>query len=145
MQLARGTPFWPFALVVIVGVAPTLLSRFGIYDLPLGMNGAVILGVLSLVVLIFLLWFFRDPEREVGEAVVSAADGVVTVVEQTAEGSRINVFMSPLDVHVNRAPLAGRIVSLVHHDGGHLPAFNKDSERLLSEDDCGGIMTVRKQ
>lgn len=78
-----------------------------------------------------LLWFFRDPERDSAEGgVISGADGVVQSIDTQPDGRvRIAVFMNPLNVHVNRAPLAGTVTSIAHLPGGYLPAFNKDSER----------------
>ncbi|MFB6138049.1 MAG: protein sorting system archaetidylserine decarboxylase [Halobacteriaceae archaeon] len=87
-------------------------------------------------------WFFRDPERSPPAAgVVSPADGRVTVLreEPPADGDaggdepgtrvRVGVFMSPTDVHVNRAPLPGTVRDVAHEPGGHWPAFSKASER----------------
>ncbi|MDY6776441.1 MAG: phosphatidylserine decarboxylase [Halobacteria archaeon] len=86
---------------------------------------------LSLVVLPFLVAaFFRDPDRDVpDEGVVSPADGRVSVVRQEEGRLRVGVFMNLHNVHVNRAPLDGRVVSQTHIDGSHLPAFSKSSER----------------
>jgi phosphatidylserine decarboxylase len=78
-----------------------------------------------------MLWFFRDPDRQAAEGLVlSPADGVVQGIDPLPDGRiRISVFMSPLNVHVNRAPCAGTITSIQHIPGGYLPAFNKDSDR----------------
>jgi phosphatidylserine decarboxylase len=78
-----------------------------------------------------MLWFFRDPERVPGQGrLVAAADGEVQSVERGPDGrTRIATFMSPLDVHVNRAPIAGTVTSVEHRAGGYLPAFDKDSDR----------------
>src|SRR6516162_9306709 len=94
------------------------------YALPLG-AAAILIGWLTspawalpaLVVALFLLWFFRDPERVIPDApgaLVSPADGKVTHLSQTVEhhGSashRISIFLSVFDVHVNRSPIAGVI------------------------------------
>jgi phosphatidylserine decarboxylase len=77
-----------------------------------------------------MLWFFRDPEREIGRGrFVSPADGVVQSVMPWPDGrTRVAIFMSPLNVHVNRAPLAGTVTSVEHVPGGFVPAFNKESE-----------------
>jgi phosphatidylserine decarboxylase len=77
-----------------------------------------------------MVWFFRDPEREPqGDGIMSAADGVVQSIDSYPDGrTRVAVFMSPLNVHVNRAPLDGTIKSVEHVAGGFVPAFNKDSE-----------------
>jgi phosphatidylserine decarboxylase len=78
-----------------------------------------------------MLWFFRDPERVPGEGrIVSPADGVVQSIDPWADGrTRVAIFMSPLNVHVNRAPLAGTVTSVEHIAGGFAPAFNKDSDK----------------
>jgi phosphatidylserine decarboxylase len=77
-----------------------------------------------------MLWFFRDPERTPGTGrILSPADGVVQSIDPWPDGrTRVAIFMSPLDVHVNRAPLAGTVTSMEHKSGGFLPAFNKDSD-----------------
>jgi phosphatidylserine decarboxylase len=78
-----------------------------------------------------MLWFFRDPERALGAGrVLSPADGVVQSIDPWPDGrTRVAIFMSPLNVHVNRAPLAGLVRSVEHVPGGYVPAFNKDSDR----------------
>jgi phosphatidylserine decarboxylase len=78
-----------------------------------------------------MLWFFRDPERTIGQGrVICPADGVVQSIDPWPDGrTRVAVFMSPLNVHVNRAPLAGTVASVEHVPGGYVPAFNKDSDR----------------
>jgi len=72
----------------------------------------------------FFLWFFRDPERVIpaeGGAVVSPADGKVTAVSSVeANGcarTRISIFLSVFDVHVNRSPIAGVITKLEYRHG----------------------------
>ncbi|MBF8194091.1 phosphatidylserine decarboxylase [Nonomuraea sp. K274] len=78
-----------------------------------------------------MLWFFRDPDRTPGVGrVLSPADGVVQSIDPWPDGrTRVAIFMSPLNVHVNRAPLAGNVASVQHVAGGFLPAFNKDSDQ----------------
>mgnify|MGYP000082529614 FL=1 len=75
------------------------------------------------------LWFHRDPERASAGRVVSPADGTVSVVREEDDRVRVGVYMSPLSVHVNRAPLAGRIESVEHVPGAYRPAYSKDSDR----------------
>jgi phosphatidylserine decarboxylase len=91
----------------------------------------------------FLLYFFRDPERvpPAGErAVVSPADGrVLAVVAEREErflaaaATRVSIFMSPLDVHVNRNPVAGTVERVEHTPGKFRAAFadkaSLDNER----------------
>ncbi|MBK3624451.1 phosphatidylserine decarboxylase [Streptomyces sp. MBT49] len=70
------------------------------------------------------------PEREIAPGrVISPADGVVQSIMPWKDGrTRVAIFMSPLNVHVNRAPLAGTVTSVEHIPGGFVPAFNKESE-----------------
>lgn len=78
----------------------------------------------------FVVWFFRDPGRTTPDAaVVAPADGHVSVLRTDGDRVRVGIFMSPLDVHVTRAPTDGRVDRLDHRDGGHRPAFSKESER----------------
>ncbi len=72
----------------------------------------------------FMLWFFRDPERQIPQAagaVVSPADGKVTAVQQVeiagVARSRISIFLSVFDVHVNRSPIAGVIKTVEYRRG----------------------------
>lgn len=75
--------------------------------------------------------FFRDPERSPRAVdLLAAADGRVTAIGRRGDGRwRIATYMSLRDVHVNRAPADGVVRSVEHHRGGHLPAFDKDSDR----------------
>jgi phosphatidylserine decarboxylase len=87
--------------------------------------------------------FFRDPERDAPEdesAVVAASDGRVLAVERLTDPRfgqpdgylRIAVFLSVLDVHVNRAPVAGRVVEYVVEDGGYAPAMRAAAEHNVA-------------
>jgi phosphatidylserine decarboxylase len=102
---------------------------------------AYALGVwaaLPLIVLAaFFLFFFRDPERQVifkEDAVLSPADGRVMVagpaVEEAAPEGRwlqISIFLSPMDVHVNRVPASGRVTSVSYRPGKFLAAYRHDA------------------
>jgi phosphatidylserine decarboxylase len=81
---------------------------------------------------VFSLWFFRDPERVVPDtpgAVVSPADGKVTGISQVnVDGqmrTRISIFLNVFDVHVNRSPIAGRIRDIRYQRGKYLNAMNE--------------------
>lgn len=86
--------------------------------------------------------FFRDPERDLPEdesAVVAAADGRVLSVERLTderfgdgEFLRIAVFLSVLDVHVNRSPVAGKVVDYFVADGGFAAAMKPDAEHNVA-------------
>ncbi len=96
---------------------------------------------------ILFIWFFRDPERTAQgpeDVIVSPADGkVVDIRDNTA-----CIFMNIHNVHVNRAPVSGKIVKMKHKDGGYLPAFFKDSHRnernlICIESDYGLVRIVQ--
>jgi phosphatidylserine decarboxylase len=102
--------------------------RFGVPPLALGLAAAVLgwtwVGVALVFLGLFVLYFFRDPERtppQDAEAVVSPADGrVLEIVDEDfagRPGRRISIFLSLWDVHVNRAPVAGRIRKLEYRPG----------------------------
>lgn len=111
------------------------------YALPL-LGAALLVGWLTnplfaipvLVLAAFFLWFFRDPERAIpGEAgaVVSPGDGKVTDVSTvTTAGvrqTRISIFLSVFDVHVNRSPIAGVIRDIRYQKGKFVNAMNAAS------------------
>ncbi|BCB81475.1 hypothetical protein Pflav_078850 [Phytohabitans flavus] len=86
--------------------------------------------------------FFRDPQRDVPEdrsAIVAASDGKVLSVERVRDDRfgpdeflRVAVFLSVLDVHVNRAPVAGRVVDYFVTDGGFAPAMRPAAEHNVA-------------
>lgn len=83
----------------------------------------------------FMIYFFRDPHRNVPQEsgiVVAAADGRVTRIEDTPDGKLISVFMSPFDVHINRSPIAGEVVSVTYTEGRKAPATS-DSASATNE------------
>lgn len=103
---------------------PLALVAIGCAALGMGWAGAVF-AILTILV----LNFFRDPERKTPAdpaAIVSPADGrVVEIVEEAYSGRpvrRISIFMSPLDVHVNRSPAAGELCDISYQKGRFLVA-----------------------
>lgn len=126
-RFARGSAPWLATPALVAGV---LLFWWALY----GGAWAVALAALAGAIFLFFLVFFRDPDREPSPGVASPADGKVVRIDQVQDPElgtvdRLSIFMSPLDVHVNRVPLDGTVVSVTHHAGGHIPAWDKDSER----------------
>ncbi|MDK1472148.1 phosphatidylserine decarboxylase [Streptomyces sp. 549] len=121
VRLARGASPW---LLPTVATAALSLARAR------HSRRAAALAVPATALAAGMLWFFRDPEREITSGrVISPADGVVQSIMNWKDGrTRVAIFMSPLNVHVNRAPLAGTVTSVEHVPGGFVPAFNKESE-----------------
>jgi phosphatidylserine decarboxylase len=133
------------------------------YGLPLAVAG-VLVGWLAgplwalpaFLLAMFLLWFFRDPERQIPQtegAVVSPADGKVTDVSPvTVEGvrrARISVFLSVFDVHVNRSPVSGVIRGIRYQRGKFLNAMNPasavENEQNIVTVEADGHTVVFKQ
>jgi len=93
------------------------------------------IGLVGLSLALFFAYFFRDPERAIPEderAIVSPADGRVVALTKLDPNdprspTRLSIFLSPLDVHVNRAPMTGRIVELRHRPGRFLPAMRAEA------------------
>ncbi|MGC2639740.1 MAG: phosphatidylserine decarboxylase family protein [Acidobacteriaceae bacterium] len=88
-------------------------------------------AVLPLLLAAFFLWFFRDPERLIPQEpglIVSPADGKVTEVARIStpdgECTRISIFLSVFDVHVNRSPVAGVLREVRYRKGEYLNAMN---------------------
>lgn len=102
-------------------------------------------GAFFLILAVFILNFFRDPDRVIPtdpNAIVSPADGrVVEVREETFEGRlvrRVSIFMSPLDVHVNRSPIAGTIQEIYYRKG----SFRIASNPLASLENEQNVFTI---
>ena len=102
--------------------------------------------VLSAVVLVFVTFFFRNPERVLDvddpTAVVAPADGTVVVVEPVVENEyfheerlQVSIFMSPFNVHANWYPVEGMVIESSHQKGRHrgawLPKSSTENERSL--------------
>jgi phosphatidylserine decarboxylase len=101
--------------------------------------GAWMAAALLLLLPIGIALFFRDPERtppDGSDLVLSPADGTVIFAgegspEQTPPGrwQQVTIFLSPFDVHINRAPVAGRVTRVEYRKGSFRPAFHHDAHR----------------
>jgi len=123
---------WPIvAIFVVVGA---ILTAGASWIHPIA--GAAV-GLVSLVLTVWCLWFFRDPARQIPadpSAVISPADGVICSIGpadalpelqlgESGKGMlRVCVFMNVFNVHVNRMPLAGTVTRIVHSPGKFLNA-----------------------
>lgn len=116
----EGIPFVaiPFILAIIFGA---------LLYWPVALAFALLAG--------FMLYFFRDPKREVpaGDGlIISSADGRVTRIESTDDHKLVSVFLSPLDVHINRSPISGTIKEITYVAGKKMPA-TRDEASLINE------------
>ena len=113
----------------------------------------LILSVLMFVFLAFTIFFFRDPEREIGKNIVSPADGKVIKIEKIKDSDvgdsiKVSIFMSILDVHVNRMPIDGKILKIEKVEGNFFPAYSEESEKnekniILAETKIGKIKIIQ--
>lgn len=132
MTIAREG--WP-----VIGAAVGVFGIVGAVGAAAGHPAAFVPLILAVG---FCLWFFRDPERAApgdDRLILSPADGkIVAVVAERedrflhAPTTRVSIFMSPLDVHVNRNPVSG-VVEAVQHTAGKFTAAFKDKASLDNE------------
>ncbi|MBP5583237.1 MAG: phosphatidylserine decarboxylase family protein [Bacteroidales bacterium] len=141
-------------IILVLGV----LCLLNLYLNQIHVNPIVFWSVFAASVVFFLaiVSFFRMPNRQLTQdanALIAPADGEIVVIEDVVENDylhsdckQISIFMSPLNVHVNRYPIAGTVLESDHHDGVKLPAFNPKSstknERtsILMDTNCGKIL-----
>lgn len=118
---------WPF---VVGAVALALVGAW---------FGGRLWAIPGLVFVAIFLFFFRDPERPLPAdqaLIVSPADGVIKAVAPGGADAppgtwqQITIFLSPLDVHVNRSPVSGRVTRVTHKPGRFLPAYTPESGAL---------------
>lgn len=93
------------------------------------LSGLAWAGAPFYVLALFCLWFFRDPEREIptGPVAVSPADGKVVRIRRTPQGTQICIFLNVFDVHVNRSPIAGKVVGVEYNKGKFLVASRDEA------------------
>lgn len=123
-----------------VRIDPAALPFIGgalVIALAWGLAGAWLVALPFFLLAGFFLFFFRDPDRvspSDDEAVLSPADGRVlvagpAVAEAAPPGSwqQVSIFLSPMDVHVNRIPASGRVTQVTFKAGRFLPAYRHDA------------------
>lgn len=149
------------------------VTRHGIWEIVIGTValGVVSIGLgflhptLSLVVLpvwVWLIAFFRDPERPIPSdphLYVSPADGVISDITPVTndphlggDGIRVGIFLSVFNVHVNRSPCGGKVTNVVYKEGKFLNAMNhsgasndNESNTIVISDDANRPVAVVKQ
>src|SRR5439155_20335660 len=143
-----GPEAWIFIIpVVILGGAAFLIGWW-------------VAGAVLLLLFLFLVNFFRDPQRAGSERhvdVLSPADGTVVQIKDVADGEvwpgltrQVSIFMSVFDVHVNRAPITGRIVHYKYNPGKKIAAFAEKSSTeneqnlVVIEDGNGGCIAFKQ-
>jgi len=117
-----------YRFLVPLGTLAVLAFAFGFFS-P---------GLLISALFVFVAFFFRNPPRSIPDdprLIVSPADGKVVRVEKVGNVTRMSIFLSLFNVHVNRSPIAGRIEAVEYKPGRFLVAFNDkastDNERNI--------------
>ena len=131
--------WWPFVRGSETTIAVVVILTAGAVALWIHWRHLLtaVLAIFLIAVLLFLFYFLRDPERQTpaGDGLfVSPADGRVVTVQQSKEpiflqgpATQISIFMSLLDVHVNRAPMAGEVTFREYRPGRFLPAYRREA------------------
>ena len=132
--------------MLIIGFSCILLSAFLFKDVI-----AWISAGFGIVVILFTLWFFRDPKRTIpSEAlqnsafIIAPADGKVVEIHETDEQEffkgkalQISIFLSPLDVHVNRSPVTGKVDFYRYMQGDYMVAWHPKASELNEQSRIG--------
>ncbi len=129
-----------------------LLTEFAIENV---IVNSILWGV-AIFILLFLMWFFRVPSRKMtfaDDQVIAPADGKVVVIEEVEDSEffkgkrlQLSIFMSPLNVHVNRFPIPGKVTYAKYHPGAFLVAWHPKSSTLnerttvVVENEKGAVM-----
>lgn len=126
-----------FILAVLVSISGAYFGGFAFY----------LALVLSCLMVAFTLYFFRDPERTTppGEhLLIAPADGKVIDIKEVYEdkylktqATQISIFLSPLDVHVNRIPLSGKVEYANYVPGEYLVAWHEKASELNERSEFG--------
>lgn len=148
MHLRFAPEGWLFIIPFILFALLALLLQWVV--------AAIVLGLIAA----FLINFFRDPVRRGSERhvdVLSPADGTVVQIKDVPDGSvwpgltrQVSIFMSVFDVHVNRAPISGRIIHYRYNAGKKLAAMvekssTENEQNLIVVQDGRGVTVAFKQ
>jgi phosphatidylserine decarboxylase len=148
MRLRFAPEGWLFIIPFVILAAVALLMQWS--------AAAIVFGLIAA----FLINFFRDPHRAGSDRhidVLSPADGTVVQIRDVADGAvwpgltkQVSIFMSVFDVHVNRAPIGGKIIHYKYNAGSKLPAMvekssSENEQNLIVIEDSRGHKLAFKQ
>ena len=131
MKIAKDTKSWIYLSLVSSLILFLLSFVFISYEFNIVLW---FIGCILLLLAIFFIIFFRDPDRKIGKGIVVCADGKIREISELndkdiGKAICVSTFMNVYNVHVNRSPFNGVVEDIVHISGTHLPAFKKESER----------------
>lgn len=128
--------------ILIIFIALTLITTLNLIVYWMVKNPLIntLLVIISIVFFLLVIWFFRDPQRTFNSDVSRIncpADGEIVVIEEVIENEyfhdrrlKVSIFMSPLNVHINRYPATGKIKYARYHPGKYLVAWHPKSSEL---------------
>lgn len=144
----------------IATVSTALLCFNGLLALLAGSDALILTLPFSAIALGFFVQFFRHPSRTIPncmDCVLSPADGTIVAVERVPENEyfhderlKISIYMSALNVHLNRVPVSGQVVYAKYHPGRYLVAFHPKASELnerasiVLRDEQGRELLVRQ-
>lgn len=130
------------AFVLLLSIGISLLA--GLY---INHWTAYLIYAIALLLVVFILFFFRDPDRVTPDddsLIISPADGKVVMVREVEEdiyikgkATQISIFLSPMNVHVNRVPASGTIEYVKYHPGVYLMAWDERASSMNERADFG--------
>jgi phosphatidylserine decarboxylase len=132
--------------MLIIGFSLILLSGFVLQN-----AWSWISAILGIIIILFTLWFFRDPQRIIPSSAISdpsiiiaPADGkIVEIIEMEekeffkGKARQISIFLSPLDVHVNRSPVSGTVKFYRYMQGDYMVAWHPKASELNEQSRIG--------
>jgi len=144
---------YPFILPPLaVGLALVIFSRLTV-NLPFAAACVLAgLGIILLIFALFCVFFFRDPKIDItrGEGIIlSPCNGTVLELEEEGEVKIIRVFLSVFNVHLQRSPVDGTVMSVTHRDGKFFAAWDpraqaQNEQNIITIQNDDGVYVVRQ-
>lgn len=135
---------YPFILISLILGILLIVSGFGKFS--------SVAGVLCIAASLFCLYFFRDPKIKITQGenlILSPCNGTVLEVSENETEKVVRVFLSVLDVHLQRSPIAGKVVSVEHKPGKFLKAMDPEAhivneQNIISIENENGKYLVKQ-
>ena len=136
--------------IIVMCLAATIILAIGIIFRN-KTHICVVCVIMSMLLYLFTFWFFRDPDRTLPQEaindssiIISPADGLITEIVEEKEkhylqdsSIRITIFLSPLDVHVNRIPVSGKVEFYNYNPGKYIIANHPKASELNEQSQIG--------
>lgn len=130
-----------YKILLVVGAFLLALNALIYFALPAHNVLSMVIGVISVILYGFMLYFFRNPKVILNfldnRKIVAPADGKIVAIEEVDEKEyfkdkriQVSIFMSPTNVHVNRSPISGVVKYTKYHPGNYLVAWHPKSSEL---------------